>query len=310
MRRYFIVFLFLLPAALHALSLDQARKYFAYRKGSFEVKIKGEYISQAYGFRRIHLSYKGEGGKDVPAYLYLPTKKKPPYPCIFFMHFHVSDKSLAELPAMQWSRKGFCLFAIDGVYRGERKVEGKDILADDPRETVENMRRQIIDILRGLDYLASRKDIDRKRIGFFGISMGALTGAVATALSDVPSVIVLADAGGDLPSFFLNSEYGDVKKIMSYIQQHELSLSLEELKELVAFVDPLEYVDFYNGRPVLMLNGKKDKIVPVPNIKKLFQALGEPKKIIWYESGHVLPLTKALFDAGRFFKEQFNAISH
>lgn len=303
-----VLWVVLVPVLASALSFQQAQEFYAYPKAPFQESVKDVVTLKRYGYTRTHLTIASGRGYELPALLYFPTRGAPPYPCIFFMHFHVSDKSLAELAAMQWARKGFCLFAIDGIYRGERKVEGKDILDPDPSVTVENMKTQILDILRGLDYLASRKDVDGKRIGFFGISMGAITGAVATALSPVPSVIALADAGGDLPTFFQKSSYGDVKKSMEYIRRN--NLDMHHLAQIVEFVDPLAFARFLAPRPILMLNGKKDTIVPVPNIKKLFSALSEPKKILWYDSDHYLPIPKVLLDVGRFFKEHFREHRH
>lgn len=303
--------LLLWAGAAGAQTLDELRARYDYdRSRPYDVRVVGEEEEKAYGFKRIHLFYKGAYDQEVPAYLYLPTKVKkryakegPPWPCIFFMHFHVADKTLAELGAMRWSRKGFCTFAIDGIYRGEREVKGKDILDPDLRATAANMRHQIIDMLRGLDLLATFEAVDKNRIGFFGISMGAMTGTVAVALSEVVKGAVLADAGGDLPSFFANSNYGDVKKSMEFLEKEGVEPG--ELLALLKDVDPIYYGRHIAPRPVLMLNGKEDDIVPVPNIKKLYESLGHPKRIIWYDSDHYLPIPQVLVDTSRFFEEAF-----
>lgn len=293
-----------------AQTLEELRSRYDYdRSRPFDVRVVGE-EEQRLGFKRTHLFYKGAYDEEVPAFLYLPTEVKkryakegPPWPCIFFMHFHVSDKTLAEVAAIRWAKKGFCVFAIDGIFRGERAVEGKDILDPDPRATVRNMKHQITDILRGLDLLATLPEVDKDRIGYFGISMGAITGTVAVALSPQVRAAVLADAGGNLPTFFQNSSYKSVQKSMQYIEQSQIKT--EELLEMLKDVDPIYYGKHIAPRPVLMLNGKEDDIVPVPNIQELYESLGEPKQIIWYDSDHYLPIPQVLVDTSRFFEEVF-----
>ena len=110
-------------------------------------------------YTRYLIRYDSINGERVPAHLYIPKEynpeinpndKKaviqdkvrrkhslafsPPWPVVFFMHFHVSDKSLAYIfatgPKGWASARGLAVFAIDGVYRGERDKEGKDIIAD------------------------------------------------------------------------------------------------------------------------------------------------------------------------------------
>ncbi|MFC1736744.1 alpha/beta hydrolase, partial [Candidatus Hydrogenedentota bacterium] len=39
-------------------------------------------------------------------------------------------------------------------------------------------------------------------------------------------------------------------------------------------------------RPMLMVCSSNDKAVPPPMAKALFDAAGEPKKIVWKEAGH------------------------
>ena len=126
--------------------------------------------------------------------------------------------------------------------------------ADQERERA---LRWSMDLGRSIDYLETRRDIDSRKLGFYGISSGASHGVRLIAVDARFKAAVLSSGG---------------------LQQNQ----------------PAE-VDSWNFAPrvhvpVLMVNGRDDFLFPVDtNQKPLFQALGirEPeKKHILYDGGH------------------------
>ncbi len=292
------------------------------------VEEKVEYENKYY--TRYHIFYDSLNGERVPAHLYLPkvynpvfsseqkrekkfeeVRKKnslataPPWPVVFFMHFHISDKGLAWIVASGdkgYTARGLAVFAIDGIYRGERKVEGKDIIKGTPYEIASNMQQQVFDILRGLDYLRSRPDIDKNRIGYMGISMGAFSGMIVAAVDKSVKAISLIDGGGDFETFIKKSEYKSVKNILKYIEDNPDMVS--SIREIFKFVDPLFYAPFISPRPIIMMNGKKDTTVPNECTQRVYDALKDPKEIIWFDSGHEdIPIPSITFESFKFFKK-------
>ena len=51
------------------------------------------------------------------------------------------------------------------------------------------------DIGRSIDYLETRPDIDRNRIGYLGVSMGAALGVIFAAVEDRFKAVVILDGG-------------------------------------------------------------------------------------------------------------------
>lgn len=269
-----------------------------------EFKGTGKFFSQ------YHIFYKGYQGEKVPALLNIPVSNPfnsrfgPPWPCVFFMHFHVSDKNLVNLLAHDYAKFGIATFAIDGVFKGERYVKGKDILAKEPSESFINMNHQIFDILKGFDLLTKIPEVDQKKMGFIGVSMGAITGAVAVALDPRISVIVLADGGGNLKKMFELSDYGDIKDQIETLQK--AGMSFDEVSGMMNLVDPVYYASRLGDRPVLMINGKKDTTIPVPCIEALYDAIpSKNKQIKWYNTGHILPPDGIKMDSWRWFAKYF-----
>jgi cephalosporin-C deacetylase-like acetyl esterase len=221
------------------------------------------------------------------------------YPVIFYMHFHVGDKELVSMIA-PWVGRGIAVFAIDGVYRGERLDETKDIFSPDPRETAQNIRNQIMDILRGFDVIAQWDGLDPGRIGFMGISMGAITGTAAVTLDKRVNTVLLVDGAGDFNLIFDLSTYGDSEKIKTFMDEN--NITKEQLVGAFRIVDPLAFAPYLVDRPVFMINGEKDTILPVPAIKELYENLGtKDKSIKWFPSDHYLPFDKVLPECLKWF---------
>ncbi|MEW5946294.1 MAG: prolyl oligopeptidase family serine peptidase [bacterium] len=279
-----------------------------------------------------HVYYDGANGERVPAYLFVPKnlgeyeagladekvrerynrkvveKNGPPWPAIFFMHFLQSDKSLSEVFAREWVTYGYAIFAIDGVFKGEREVKGRDILDPNPETTVKNIRQQITDIRRGVDFLETRADVDVSRLGYFGISMGAITGATACAVDERFDVIVLADGAAGLNAIYESrSDVPEVdKEVKKAIEKMEQAgYTVEQALEIFQQVDPIHYVGRISPRPVLMLNGKYDELLPREAMEALHEAVGEPKRVRWYDSGHILPIPNVIAETLKWFRRYF-----
>ena len=113
---------------------------------------------------------------------------------------------------------------------------------------------------RAIDYLASRPELDRERIAFYGLSMGAEEGLIVGAVEHRMRTLVLVAAGlsDDLP----------------------------------AEVDGLHFAPRVRV-PVLMINGRYDFTSPLEtNQQPLFRLLGSKpadKKHVLFDSGHVPP---------------------
>lgn len=262
-------------------------------------------------FDKIYFSYDSLNGGRVPAVLFMPKARVMPmkperstvdgtYPAVFFMHFHVSDKSLADLFAT-WPGYGIAVLAIDGVFRGDRKEPGKDVLMPDPWQSAAHMQMQVKDILRGFDFLAGHEGIDPGRIGYMGISMGALTGTVATTVDERIKSIIIADGAADFSLIFQNSDYGDIQDIKKFMDENNVTEM--QLVDTFKFVEPAIFAPHLNDRFVLFLNGKDDSTMTMPAMQKLHSLIGSKKnKIIWYDSGHILPFDRVVGDSLKWFR--------
>jgi dienelactone hydrolase len=201
------------------------------------------------------------GGERIPARLYLPKNAAPPYQAVIYFP-PASALTLPSIDRVGDRDFGFLvrsgravLFPVyQQTYERRRQRQGG------PNQLREVITQRTLDVRRGIDFLESRPEIDRARIAYYGLSMGADEGALVGAVEPRARTLVLV-AGG-----------------------------------LVGGLPP--EVDGYNFAsrvrvPVLMVNGRYDFGSPLETSQRpLFQLLGSKpgeKKHVLFESGHVAP---------------------
>jgi fermentation-respiration switch protein FrsA (DUF1100 family) len=68
-------------------------------------------------------------------------------------------------------------------------------------------------------------------------------------------------------------------------------------------VDPLRAVRKLRGRPLLLVNGRRDTTTRPAQAERLFAYAEEPKQLSWYEGGH-WPPPSAIDDAAAWTAER------
>jgi cephalosporin-C deacetylase-like acetyl esterase len=130
------------------------------------------------------------GIESVPAILLLPDQRPAKAPAMLYCHAHfgtyeigkdelVSGRSVMPAYAPVFAEKGIVGLAIDSWCFGERNHARGAVGGE--LDTFKRMlwhgqvlfRMMMFDLVRALDYLASRPDVDSEKIGAMGLSMGA-----------------------------------------------------------------------------------------------------------------------------------------
>lgn len=153
------------------------------------------------GFRIEKLAYESLPGFWVTANLYVPATGSGPFPAVLLAPGHEATGKQSQYSwGVNFARNGIMALAIDPLGQGERLQyfdserkastiggsTGEHGEANIPAMLVgENIARYFInDSMRGIDYLAGRKDVDANRIGAFGCSGGGTSTAYLAALDD------------------------------------------------------------------------------------------------------------------------------
>ena len=160
-------------------------------------------------------------------------------------------------------RKQFNLFVFD--YRGYGKSEGSVGRAG----TVE-------DAQAALDYVFGRADVDAERVALFGQSLG---GAIAT---------VVAAQDKRVKALFIDSAFSSYQSEAAHVLRgnpltYLFSWPLSRMLIRPGY-DPIDHIASVSPRPVLIIHGTEDPVVPHEMSRELHEAAGEPKEV-WIVDG-------------------------
>lgn len=206
-------------------------------------------------------------GERVPAVLLLPEDagERSPAPATLLLHGYTSDKeTMAESIGRALLGRGMASLAVDLPLHGERDGDIQLRSLRNPVELVRLWRSALEEASLALRWLGARAEVDGDRLALAGYSLGSYLALQVAARQRAVRALVLA-AGGDLPK----------------------QTPFERVVRLAA--DPLRAVRRLDGRPLLMVNGRRDRTILPEQAERLFAAADEPKELRWYDTGHWLP---------------------
>ena len=268
----------------------------------YDVKVL--YEEQRNGYKARKLEIRLSRYYTVPAYLLIPDGKGP-FPAVNVLHDHgahlfigkekvirplVCEDSVVVKDAEEWvknyegqyfgdylAQHGYVVFSSDAPMWGERgQKEGPrrdryDMIAG-------NMMMYGIDLsaymtyddIRATDYLASLSEVDPKRIGCTGWSMGAYRTWMLSALSDHikagAAVCWMVTTDEQLSFRYSRTENGGFANCLPGLRR---------------WLDYPHVASIACPKPMLFINGSQDKLFPVAGVKKAFQTMHE----VWDSQG-------------------------
>ncbi|MGC8644386.1 MAG: alpha/beta hydrolase [Isosphaeraceae bacterium] len=223
----------------------------------------------------------------VPAEFFDPVGFPGRRPAVVVLHILGSDFPLSRYVAARLADRGVAALFLKLPYYGERRPKGGPgpvpvrFLSADIERTMTSMRQGVCDVRRGLCWLASRNNVDRRRLGVTGISLGGIVASLAVAVDPAARDGVFLLAGGDLSRILWG-----MPETRKFRQAWEASgKTINDLKRLTDPYDPLTYAGRLSGKRLLMIAGKVDEVIPRASTLSLWNAAGKPE-ILWYDCGH------------------------
>lgn len=172
------------------------------------------------------------------------------------------------------------------------------------------LRQSIIDARQALDWIESRPELDARRIGLFGISMGAIRGALLVPLDPRIRAATLGMPGGDLPWIISQSrEPGLMKRREALLKEEGITeTQFAERLRLVMTLDPLAVAPAVDPGKVLLVLAACDTNVPFKKGWELRKAMGKPETVL-LPTGHYTALFYVPYiklACRRFFDEKLD----
>jgi len=205
--------------------------------------------------------------------LHIPSRDRV-YPALCVCHgipavpHDPTDRGYALL-AQRFCRAGFATLIFN--FRGTGRSEGNlDILGWSR------------DLQAALDYLCDLKEIDSNHLCLLGFSGGAAVSVYAAAHDPRVSLVVTCACPADFRSLFQREAPSDtIQRLrrIGLIRDTDFPSSIQEWQMGFDTIAPVNWVDKISPRPVLLVHGDADELIPLEHAYKLYQKAKEPKEL-------------------------------
>ncbi len=296
----------LAPSVFHGYLMAHTKQPLAYRGGDVviwrrrlraklrqligEMPVKRVPLNVRTLWRRDHplgtiekIIYTAEPYADVPAYICLPKAVSPPYAFMVCLQGHttgmhnsiaVDQRNEGKAISVEGDRdfalgcmsRGIAAVCIEQRSMGERKENLQKQVSPHPcHDAVLHslmlgrtlLGERIFDVDRAIDYLEARGDVDFRCLGIMGNSGGGLTSIYSAAL--LPRIRFA------IPSGMFCTFQDSIMSIYHCADNYVPSLyQYAELPDVMGLFVP---------RPVVIVAGKKDEIIPVHGVRKAYRQL-------------------------------------
>lgn len=228
-------------------------------------------VNSAYPIAVDDVSYAAPSGR-VPAYLALPNKGAK-LPAVIYLHGSGEGRERFLLPAVWAAGKR----AVGMTLTLPSSNAGASPAGLSPTQSLARNRRifasDVIAVRRAVDLLRSLPQVDPKRIGLVGWSLGARVAAVTAGAEPRIRAVVLM-SGGSLP-------------VSAYVAQAPAALRPQVRRSLTQ-IDPLRWLARAHPDSVMLQDGRRDQIVPRAALVALQKAAPPGSVLRWYPAGHEL----------------------
>jgi dienelactone hydrolase len=224
----------------------------------------------------------------VYAEYYVP-KGKGPYPGVIILDILDGSQVVSRSLATVFATHGIAGLCVQMPYYGPRRPAGEKVrlLSPDFTEaglthTMDAIRQTVLDNRCATAWLESRPEIDRKKLGIHGTSLGSFMAALTAASEPrLHKVSLLLGGGGLVDAFWDHPQAKPYHKLLA-----DKGVDKAMIKQAVAPADPLTYAENLRQRDLLMIAASKDDVVPPAAARALWEATGR-QKIVWLDSTHV-----------------------
>ena len=156
------------------------------------------------------------------------------------------------------------------------------------------------DLRAALDFLYSLEETDKARICLLGFSGGAAVSVYVAAHDPRVSSVVTCACPADFRS--LPQRETPLDTIQRFrqigaIRDKDFPPSIEEWQRGFETISPINWVDKISPRPLLLVHGDADELIPLEHARRLYQKAKEPKELkIIPGAKHKMRLEKAAMD--------------
>jgi pimeloyl-ACP methyl ester carboxylesterase len=222
------------------------------------------------------LDFAAADGQRVPALFARPLSGHEAG-CLIFERGFRSRKEDAVPLWQPMAKLGLSTFSIDMRLHGERAVPPKqfDAVTRDPAAMEALVTGTVVDLRRAIDYLSSLPEC-RGRIAYAGFSFGGTIGSILAGRDRrVEAAVIMS----------VPPTWRDMVRIGAVLVP-DVKRDPERIVRRLSPYDPVKWIPRIAPRPVMLLHGKNDRIVPIEEGRQTLAAAREPAVKLVYAGGH------------------------
>lgn len=233
-------------------------------------------VSETALSRKSELKLLNSQGTHLEYFVREPRRATRPLPAVFILAGVETGRESLDLID---DRDDLLLVSMNYPRREELALSGLGLVL-----APYVLRRMAFDSLEGgtlaLDYLSRRTDVDQKRIILLGVSFGSPIIVALGARDPRADAVVLIYGGGDLGGLARTNLREKPWWVPGWIIPPAVRAFLGEF-------EPLAHVEKVAPRYFLMVSSRQDEMFPPSSALALYGRARDPKKLIWYDTGHL-----------------------
>jgi len=234
------------------------------------------------GLTATHFTFATDADERVPGIIIRAEKAAGRRPAVIVLHGTGDSKEGMLDVASALAMRGFLAAVIDGRYHGERTGIGYDEAILRAYKTGKEhpfLYDTVWDVMRLIDYLQTRDDVDPKRIGVIGISKGGMETYLAAAADPriavaIPCISVQSFRWA-LENNAWQARVGTVQfAVEEAARSSRATLNPQFVRTFYDRLIPGIYSEFDGPamlpliapRPLMVINGDSDSLTPLPGV--------------------------------------------
>ncbi len=192
--------------------------------------------------------------EGIPTMIFRPKNYTEELKVIFVYHGWSCDKTSHNTLCSFLACNGYMAVISDAIHHGERGILeywDNPVAMNNFWPTVFNSLKEFPVVL---NYILSNYNVDKSSIGVTGHSMGGIVTSGILAHNPIVKCAVIMNSSGaweETSIDFVGDTYKDIKET--------IDAKLLELKPY----SPINNIDNFKNKPVLLLHGLRDALVPI-----------------------------------------------
>lgn len=237
------------------------------------------------------ITYTSPKSGPVAAYLVVP-KGKGPFAAVLFGHWANGTRAEFIPEAKLYARAGAVSLIPDYPWDRPPPWRKTPNHYDKPELDREIEIQAVLDLRRGIDLLLARPDVDPKRLAYVGHSYGAQWGSILSAVDKRMKTSVLMAGVAEIGDIFLRGNNPGIVEL----RKSRPPGQFERYTQVAGDIDAVHFVGHAAPVPLLFQFANFEQYFDKASMERYAAAASDPKKVLYYDTGHDLNDPQALQD--------------